>query len=105
MEAFFGIVAGSAFVRQGNNIVPRARDTGVVTGDNLIKLMEHARANGYAIPAVNVSSSSTANACLEAAKKANSPIIVQVSQGGGAFVGGKCLHATAVSPRTGHETL
>ena len=27
---------------------------GVVTGDNLMKLMEHARDNGYAIPAVNV---------------------------------------------------
>jgi hypothetical protein len=26
---------------------------GVVTGDNLTTLLEHARANGYAIPAVN----------------------------------------------------
>jgi len=26
---------------------------GVVTGDNLLKLLEHARDNGYAIPAVN----------------------------------------------------
>ncbi len=26
---------------------------GVVTGDNLVKLLEHARDNGYAIPAVN----------------------------------------------------
>jgi len=64
---------------------------GVVTGDNLLKLFEHARANGYAIPAVNCSSSSTANACLEAAGKTNSPVILQVSQGGGAFIGGKSL--------------
>jgi len=26
---------------------------GVVTGDDLLKLLEHARANSYAIPAVN----------------------------------------------------
>jgi fructose-bisphosphate aldolase class II len=63
----------------------------VVTGKNLIKLFAHARANGYAIPAVNVSSSSTANACMEAAMKTNSPVILQVSQGGGAFLGGKAL--------------
>lgn len=63
---------------------------GVVTGKNLLKLFNHARTNGYAIPAVNVSSSSTANAVMEAAKKANSPVILQVSQGGGAFLGGKC---------------
>ena len=31
------------------DIVP----AGVVTGDDLVKLMEHARANNYAIPAVN----------------------------------------------------
>jgi len=32
-----------------NDIVP----AGVVTGDNLLKLLNHARENGYAIPAVN----------------------------------------------------
>jgi hypothetical protein len=32
-----------------NDIVP----PGVVTGDNLIKLLEHAKDNGYAIPAFN----------------------------------------------------
>lgn len=68
-----------------NEIVP----AGVITGDDVINLFEHARANGYAIPAVNCTSSSTANSCLEAAKKAKSPIIIQVSNGGGAFVAGK----------------
>jgi len=62
---------------------------GVVTGDNLLKLLEHARDNGYAIPAVNCTSSSTVNACLEAAKKNNSPVMIQVSNGGGAFMVGK----------------
>ena len=32
-----------------NDIVP----AGVITGDDLLNLFEHARANGYAIPAVN----------------------------------------------------
>ena len=64
---------------------------GVVTGENLKKLFDHARDNGYAIPAVNISSSSTANAVMEAAMKANSPVIIQVSQGGAAFIGGKSL--------------
>ena len=32
-----------------NDIVP----PGVVTGDDLVKLLDHARDNGYAIPAVN----------------------------------------------------
>jgi len=64
---------------------------GVVTGDNLLKLLEHARDNGYAIPAVNCTSSSTANACLEAAAKNNSPIMIQVSNGGGAFLVGKSV--------------
>jgi len=65
--------------------------SGVVTGENLLKLLEHARDNGYAIPAVNCTSSSSANACLEAAKKNNSPIIIQVSNGGGAFMCGKAI--------------
>lgn len=64
---------------------------GVVTGDNLLKLMEHAREHEYAIPAVNCTSSSTINATLEAAKKNNSPVIIQVSNGGGAFMVGKSI--------------
>jgi len=69
------------------DIVP----AGVVTGDNLLKLLEHARDNGYAIPAVNCTSSSSANACLEAAAKNNSPIMIQVSNGGGKFMVGKAV--------------
>jgi len=68
-----------------NDLVP----SGVVTGDDLLTLLEHARANGYAIPAVNCTSSSTANSVLEAARKAKSPVIIQVSNGGGDFLLGK----------------
>ena len=62
---------------------------GVVTGDNLQKLFKIAKDEGYALPAVNVVGTSSINAVLESAKKVNSPIIVQFSNGGGAYYGGK----------------
>lgn len=66
-----------------------SRKTGVIVGDDVLKLFQHAKDNGYAIPAVNVTSSSTVVATLEAARDANSPIILQASQGGAAFFAGK----------------
>lgn len=69
------------------DIVP----AGVLTGDQTRKLFEYARANEFAIPAINVTSSSTANAVLEAARDIKSPIILQVSQGGSAYFAGKGL--------------
>jgi fructose-bisphosphate aldolase class II len=68
-----------------NEIVP----PGVVTGDNLVKLMKHALENGYAIPAFNCTSSSTVNSVLEAAMKFKAPVMIQVSNGGAAFYTGK----------------
>ncbi len=62
---------------------------GVVSGDDLQKVFNAAKQNGFAIPAVNVVGSSSINAALEAAKKANSPIIIQFSNGGGLFNAGK----------------
>ena len=41
---------------------------GVVTGANLLKLMEYCRDNEVALPAFNCTSSSTINAVLEAAR-------------------------------------
>jgi len=64
---------------------------GVVTGDNLQKLFKVAKDEGFALPAVNVVSTTSINAVLEAAKNVNSPVIVQFSNGGGAFYGGKGL--------------
>ena len=49
---------------------------------------------GYAIPAVNCVSSSGINACLEAARKNDAPIIIQFSSGGSQFYGGKGLDNT-----------
>ena len=57
-----------------DGIVP----AGVVTGDNLIKLMNYCRDNRHALPAFNCTSTSTINAILQAARDINSPVIIQV---------------------------
>jgi fructose-bisphosphate aldolase class II len=58
------------------------------------KVFEHAKSNQYALPAVNVTSTSTINASLEAAQAVNSPIIIQFSNSGGAFFVGKSIANT-----------
>ncbi len=55
------------------------------------KVFEHAKANQYAMPAVNVTTSNTINATLEAAKTVNSPTIIQFSNSGAAFFVGKSI--------------
>ena len=69
------------------DIVP----AGVLTGDNVRKVFDYAKEHNFAIPAINVTSTSTANAVLEAARDIKSPIIIQVSQGGSAYFAGKGL--------------
>ena len=64
---------------------------GVITGDDVQKVFEIAKANQFALPAVNVVSSDSINAVLEAAAKAKSPVVVQFSNGGAAFIAGKGL--------------
>lgn len=63
--------------------------SGVVHGADLIDLMADAHKKGYAIPAVNCTSSSIINAVMESAKEVNSPVIIQFSNGGGASIAGK----------------
>ncbi|ORX89987.1 fructose-bisphosphate aldolase, class II [Basidiobolus meristosporus CBS 931.73] len=62
---------------------------GVVTGDNLRKLLTYASEHQFAIPAVNCTSSSTVNAVLEAARDIKAPIVIQFSNGGSAYYAGK----------------
>lgn len=50
--------------------------------------------NEFAIPGVNVVSSSSVNACMEAAKKAGGPVMVTFSKGGGQFLAGKAADNT-----------
>ncbi|QDO99903.1 class II fructose-bisphosphate aldolase [Thalassotalea sp. PS06] len=62
---------------------------GVVFGNQVTELLDHARNNGYAIPAINVTGTQSVNAALEAANKLNSPVIIQLSHGGAGFFIGK----------------
>ncbi|MEY4330535.1 MAG: hypothetical protein RL609_1283 [Bacteroidota bacterium] len=65
---------------------------GVLTGDQVTELLNDAKERGYALPAVNVTGTNSINAVLETARDLNSPVIIQFSNGGGAFYGGKSLH-------------
>ena len=64
---------------------------GVLTGEKLQEVFADAKLNKYALPAVNVSNTSTVNAVLETSAELNSPSIVQFSHGGCVFYAGKGL--------------
>ncbi len=66
-------------------------EPGVIFGDDVKKVFEIAKKNEFAIPAVNVVGTNSINAVMEAAKKANSPVIIQLSNGGAYFYAGKSL--------------
>ncbi|MGD2034092.1 MAG: class II fructose-bisphosphate aldolase [Bacteroidales bacterium] len=62
---------------------------GVITGEDLQKVFAVAKENQFAMPAVNVVSTDSVNAVLEAAKVVNSPVMIQFSNGGAVFYAGK----------------
>ncbi|MDP6928286.1 MAG: class II fructose-bisphosphate aldolase [Planctomycetota bacterium] len=62
---------------------------GVVTGEDYRTLVAAAKSGGYAFPAVNVVSTNSVNAVLEAAAAAGSDVIIQLSNGGAQFFAGK----------------
>ncbi len=62
---------------------------GVVTGDDVAKLFALAKAEGFALPAVNCVGTDGINAVLEAAASVGSPVVVQFSNGGASFIAGK----------------
>ncbi len=64
---------------------------GVVTGTALEDLFGYLKSVKAALPAVNVIGSHTAVAALAAAREGKSPVIIQFSNSGGAFFGGKFL--------------
>ncbi|WP_045860679.1 class II fructose-bisphosphate aldolase [Teredinibacter purpureus] len=64
---------------------------GVATGDDVQKIFEIAKANSFALPAVNCVGTDSVNAVLETAAKVKSPVVVQFSNGGAAFFAGKGL--------------
>ena len=64
---------------------------GVATGNQVQEILKLAKEKKFALPAVNVIGSSSINAVLETAKKLNSPVIIQFSNGGATFNSGKGL--------------
>src|SRR5450631_1217533 len=68
---------------------------GVITGSAMQELFAYCKEAKCALPAVNVIGSHTANAALQAAKEAKAPILIQLSQSGSQFYGGKALDNSA----------
>jgi len=62
---------------------------GVLFGEEVKELLDHAKANEFALPAVNCIGTSSVNATLAAAREVNSPVMVQFSNGGAHFFIGK----------------
>lgn len=65
--------------------------SGVATGDDVQKIFALAKEKKFALPAVNVTNTSTVNAVMETASMMNAPVIIQFSQGGAQFFAGKGL--------------
>ncbi len=64
---------------------------GVITGKELQELFAIAKAEQFALPAVNVTGTNTMNAVLETAREVDSPVIIQFSNSGASFIAGKSL--------------
>jgi len=64
---------------------------GVATGSEIQKIHAYAKEKGFAMPAVNVTSTSTVNAVIETAAELNAPVNIQFSNGGCLFFAGKGL--------------
>ena len=76
-------------------------ELGVITGEKVQDVFKDAKKNRYALPAVNVTNTSTVNSVLETAAELNSPVIIQFSNGGCVFFAGKGLsnenHVAAIA--------
>ncbi len=64
---------------------------GVASGDEIQEIFRYAKEKGFALPAVNVTGSSTVNGVMETAVKLNAPVIIQFSNGGCLYNAGKSL--------------
>lgn len=72
---------------------------GFASGNDLQEIFKAAKAGKWAMPAVNVVGTNSINAVLEAAKLVNSPVIIQFSNGGAAFMPAKaCRTAVKKQP-------
>lgn len=63
--------------------------SGVLFGAEVKELLDYAKANEFALPAINCIGTNSVNAALAAAREANSPTMIQFSNGGAQFFIGK----------------
>ena len=63
--------------------------TGVLTGDAVQQAFSLAKEESFALPAANCVGTNSMNAVMETAANVDAPVIVQFSNGGGAFNAGK----------------
>jgi fructose-bisphosphate aldolase class II len=68
----------------------------IVTPEKYRQVLDAARSGGYALPAINVTSSTTVVSALEGLSEAGSDGILQVSYGGGEFASGQSNKDMAV---------
>jgi fructose-bisphosphate aldolase, class II len=73
------------------NTMAHSIKPGVATGDQVQEIFRLAKEKGFALPAVNVTSTSTVNGVLETAARLNAPVIIQFSNGGAHYWAGKGL--------------
>ncbi len=68
---------------------------GVLTGQDVSDVFALAKQRGFALPAVNCLGSNSMNAVMETAAALNSPVVLQFSHAGAAFLAGHGVHAGA----------
>ncbi|MCP4296425.1 MAG: class II fructose-bisphosphate aldolase [Proteobacteria bacterium] len=68
----------------------------VVNYETFCKILDHAREQKFALPAINISSIATANAVLKGLAAAKSDGIIQVSSGAGQFASGTDINDMAL---------
>ncbi|MFP3914257.1 MAG: class II fructose-bisphosphate aldolase [Actinomycetota bacterium] len=68
----------------------------IATPDEYRQMLDRARSQGFAFPAINVTSSTTLNAALEGFAEAESDGIIQVSTGGAEFLSGRAVREMPV---------
>lgn len=82
------VPTGGSAKKRGMTANKRFR-SGVLFGDEVKELLDYAKANHFALPAVNCIGTDSVNATLAAAREVNSPTMIQFSNGGAQFFIGK----------------
>src|SRR5437899_13002558 len=75
-------------IRRGSTSLRRTEKMPIATPEVYAEMLDRAKANEFAYPAINITSSETLNAAIRGFAEAESDGIVQVSTGGAEFASG-----------------